>query len=589
MNSGKAPVPHTKFSAMKILTRRQILLSFILHNKALSLTALLCGLFANFFVILLPVSLGKYFELLFGVGSRRAHYLEWLPGSWWADIPSFLAFFFTLIFLRTVFHFLQRYSTGLLGERFSQQVREQLFAHQLRVNTAIYDQKGIGKYLLRYSGDMQSLQKYLTAGMVQFAVDLLLLLIAFGFLLWLNLVIMLVMTAGVALTLTIMHFLNKKLYATMSKRRNSRSLLLSFINSRLMTSSTIKAFNKEVTEIQKFEKKSNELYKRGRQYQKVYGLIYALGPGLIYAVLGIALWAIYRQYQNGVAFDSGAMLAFVLLFITILPVLRRIIRVNTVWKTGSLSFEKLLAVLYLEAEEKNRQVFKFKKGKIEFRKLGFGFSKKDLLFKELNLSIQPGRITVLTAPSGFGKTTLIKLLMGIYPVQSGQLLIDGQDLSTVDYKTLRRNISAVSDGFYLLGKTVFEAISYSRKTNKREEAARILNALQTGMPDPLCLTLDDEIGDLGARLSGGQRKLLQYARAFLTQKPVLLIDEPFTDLPDNIRVNITRLLLEKKEQRTTLLLTSQWNNDWLQPNAIFELDKPMKPRNALHVNDAITR
>ncbi|MFQ5447478.1 MAG: ATP-binding cassette domain-containing protein, partial [Saprospiraceae bacterium] len=367
---------------------------------------------------------------------------------------------------------------------------------------------------------------------------------------------------------------NKLLYRVSVRRRNNRSRMLSFVHERLLAISTIKAFNKEVPERKKFAKHSARLYDSGLKFQAIYSFIYTLVPGMSYMVLGLVLLVIFTLKDGGAGIDSGAMLSFILLFITVLPVFRRTMRVHTVWEVGNISFEKLLRVIALEPDQQHRKKFRFRTGEIVLENLGFGFLGKRPLFAGLNLRFRPGHITVARAQRGAGKTTLIKLMTGIYTPQKGRLLIDGQSLEQVDLKSLRRHVATVSEAFPLLGKTVFEAISYSRAPEKKTAAAKVLNTLQQGVPVAMRLRLDDKTGYQGRLLSAGQRKVLLYARAMLTGKPVLLVDEPFGGLPPDVRAQVTRWFLHKKRSGTIVLFTSEWNDDWLRPNAVAGLGAP---------------
>ncbi|MFQ5448892.1 MAG: hypothetical protein ACE5FF_18355, partial [Saprospiraceae bacterium] len=124
------------------MTKRTILHSFLRKNRAAVGGAIALGMMANCMVIILPVSLGKYFDLLFGFNSHRSHFLDLFAFSFWDDMPSFLVFFFVLVALRTVFYFSQRFMTGIRGERFARQLRELLFERQLLIKTTVYDDKG---------------------------------------------------------------------------------------------------------------------------------------------------------------------------------------------------------------------------------------------------------------------------------------------------------------------------------------------------------------------------------------------------------------------------------------------------------------
>lgn len=531
-----------------------ILKPFIGRHISIVVLVLFAGLVSNMLTIAIPVSIGKYYDLLFDYHSHRAAVLNFLPGNWFDTIPHFLAFFFVLVSARTIAVFIERFYTGKLGELMVKEVREILFEHQLSIKTANY-KNGMGKYLLRYSGDLKSLQSYVTRGMIRFTSDILLLSIAVSVLFWLDWMATNIMMVGVIIVVCVVYLLNNWLYNVSVKRRNTRSSLLAFVNERLGALISVKTFNKEATEQQKFEKRSSKLYESGVEYQAVYNAIFSLIPGLLYASLGIALWLISKQEKSGL--DEGKLLAFILLFITVIPAFRRILRVPSTWKVGNISIEKLLRVLHLSSEKdwRNKAKYNYKGGEIETINVGFGYD-EETVFSNLNLHIKPKTTCLIKLESGYGKTTLIKMLAGIYEPEVGDIKVDGQTVSSIDLKSLRRHLTVVGEEFQLFGRTVFEAISYSRKEEKRPLAQTMLDLLQKDMNERNKLKLDDKIGELGVHLSQSQRKILQYARALLTNKPILIIESPFKGLSPKVEENISEILTRRKRESTIVIFDS---------------------------------
>ena len=160
------------------MTKKKLILDFIVQRSWLFLITIFFGIISNLLTILIPVSIGKYYDLLFYFNSKRSAILNYFPESWQNDIPAFLTFFLVMVLLRIVFNFNQRYWTNYLGERFTKEIREDLFEKQLRVEMNIYETSGISKYLLRYSGDLSSIRGFLTIGIVRFIIDIMLLCVA---------------------------------------------------------------------------------------------------------------------------------------------------------------------------------------------------------------------------------------------------------------------------------------------------------------------------------------------------------------------------------------------------------------------------
>ena len=539
----------------------QIIKSFLKQNKLTFIFTLISGLLANVFTILIPVSLGKYFDLLFGFHSHRAAFLNRLPFTFWDTVPHYLKFLISLIFLKMIFQYLQRFYTSYLGELFTKGLREDLFYQQLMIKTSVYDQKGTGKYLLRHSGDLKSIQNYLTKGLIRFLIDTALLVISLGFLFSLNEIIFLVVILALATTIGIIYLLNKILFAVSVKRRNTRSALLSFVSRQLRATKTIKAFNKAPTEIRKYKKRSQKLFLRGVAFQKIFHTIFVLNATLLYLILVAVLTTIYWLKEQGRSFHSAEILGFVLLFITILPIFRRVIRVRTIWELGNISFEKLLRVFHLPIEKKENNLveYKFKNGNIEVKNLGFNYE-NSIIFENLNFKIEGKKVNQIKLGNGQGKSTLTKLFAGLYTPQKGKILLDGQDAKKLTLKSIRKKVTFVSDEFTFLGSSVFEVIAYARNENRKARAQIILDKFQENIPDKSKLQLSDKIIEGGINLSKSQKKMLQYARVALSNKPIIVIDEPIRNLEKNTKQNILNWLYQNKNKKTIIFLCKSWND-----------------------------
>ncbi len=539
----------------------QIIRSFFKQHKLTFIFTLISGLLANVFTILIPVSLGKYFDLLFGFHSHRAAFLDRLPFTFWDTVPHYLIFLTGLIFLKMIFQYLQRFNTSYLGELFTKGLREDLFSQQLMIQTSVYDEKGTGKYLLRHSGDLKSIQNYLTNGLIRFLIDAALLIVSMIFLLYLNSIIFFVVISCLAITFTVIYLLNKILFNVSVKRRNTRSGMLSFVSRQLRGAKTIKAFNKKSTEVRKYNKRSKKLLLHGIEFQKIYHLIFVLNSTLLYLTLLAVLTTIYLLKEQGNSFHAAEILGFVLLFITILPIFRRVIRVRTIWELGNISFDKLLKVFHLPIEKNEKLLgdYKFKNGDIEVKNLSFDYE-NSIVFDDISFKIEGAKVNQIKIGNGQGKSTLTKLFAGLYRPKKGKILFDGQDANKLTLKSIRKKITFVSEEFSFLGRTVFEVIAYARNDERRARAQIILDEFQKNCPDKSKLQLSDKIIEGGINLSKSQRKMLQYARVALSNKPIIIIDEPLRNLESHTKRNILTWLYQNKNKKTIIFLCKSWND-----------------------------
>lgn len=536
-------------------TKNKIIVEFIKSNRKVVFSSFIFGLLSIISSVLIPLFLGKYYQIAFHKHSAKGKIFNEIFGNI-TGIKEYFLWFAFLLFLKFVFDYFMKYFIGLSGELFSKSIREQLFSNQLNVKYEIHQKKETGLYLLRYSGDLTSIQHYLTKGIISFINDCLFLVFALSILAMLNFNFTLILLASYPIIFFSILYLNKRLKIISTRRRNRRSSNLAFVSSRLNALLTIKAFNREKIETDKYINGSTELYIAGRKYYKLYSLIYALLPFMLYAMLCVILMVAYKTNGAGIKKIHGSIIVtFIMLMVNTIPVLKRILSVNFTWQAGEISFSKLLKVFNAQQEvDNNLEVHKITKGNIVFKKVSFSFSKGDKILNNISFEIPANSLTLVDGNHQSGKSTMFKLITRLYHCEEGEITIDNLNIENYNRLLLRKNITVVSDEFPLIGKTVFEAISYSRKPEKRLPAFNMLKKLGYAKEHDTEAVLDEPIFENGKNISNSQRKILMLARAFLTNKKIMLLDEPFQGL-DNILVQrIFTILGELRKNHTVLVI-----------------------------------
>ena len=206
------------------------------------------------------------------------------------------------------------------------------------------------------------------------------------------------------------------------------------------------------------------------------------------------------------------------------------------------------------------EALKVQRGGIEFRDVSFGYGQQCLVIEHLNLSIKPGEKIGLVGRSGAGKSTIVSLLLRFYDVESGNILIDDQDISYVTQHSLRSHIGMVTQDTSLLHRSVRDNLLYGRPD--ASEAHMIAAAKQAEAHD-FILGLEDakgrrgydvHVGERGIKLSGGQRQRLAIARVVLKNAPILILDEATSALDSEVEVAIQSSLLQLMEGKTVVAI-----------------------------------
>ncbi|MDX1537831.1 ABC transporter ATP-binding protein [Arsukibacterium sp.] len=205
-------------------------------------------------------------------------------------------------------------------------------------------------------------------------------------------------------------------------------------------------------------------------------------------------------------------------------------------------------------------------GKIEFQQVSFNYGKtategsKAAVLQQLNLSIQPGEKVGLVGRSGAGKSTLVNLLLRFYDIESGKIMIDGQDISQVTQESLRQHIAMVTQDTSLLHRSVRENIVYGKPD--ASEAELFLAAEQAeatdfinDLTDPAGNSgFDAQVGERGVKLSGGQRQRIAIARVLLKNAPILILDEATSALDSEVEAAIQASLNKLMDGKTVIAI-----------------------------------
>jgi ABC-type multidrug transport system fused ATPase/permease subunit len=193
--------------------------------------------------------------------------------------------------------------------------------------------------------------------------------------------------------------------------------------------------------------------------------------------------------------------------------------------------------------------------RVEFEHVGFSYRDGQPVIDDLSLVAEPGSTVAIVGPTGAGKTTLVNLLMRFYDVDSGRILVDGVDITTVNRASLRAGIGMVLQDTWLFGGTIADNIAYGRPDATREEVIEAARAAYVdrfvhALPDGYDTWVSDESGSISA----GEKQLITIARAFLARPRLLVLDEATSSVDTRTELLIQQAMAELRRDRTCFLI-----------------------------------
>jgi len=207
-------------------------------------------------------------------------------------------------------------------------------------------------------------------------------------------------------------------------------------------------------------------------------------------------------------------------------------------------------------------------GQVDFQNVRFGYTPEKIVIKDFSADVKPGQKIALVGPTGAGKTTMVKLLMRFYDVNSGAILIDGHDIKDFRREDLRCMFGMVLQDTWLYNDTIMENIRYGKPSASDEQviaaaqAAHVDHFVRT-LPEGYNMVLNEEVSNI----SQGQKQLLTIARAFVTDPAMLILDEATSSVDTRTEVLIQQAMENLMQNRTSFIIAHRLstirNADWI--------------------------
>ncbi|HET7716517.1 MAG TPA: ABC transporter ATP-binding protein, partial [Bauldia sp.] len=275
-----------------------------------------------------------------------------------------------------------------------------------------------------------------------------------------------------------------------------------------------------------------------------------------FAIAGVMMWAGYETIFQGST--PGPFVSFVTALLLAYEPAKRLANTRVMLEREAFGAKTLYRILDAEPSlnaNPDGPELAVSGGEIVFEEVTFGYRRNRPVLRDFNFRAAPGKVTALVGPSGSGKSTIINLIERFYDVQSGRILIDGQDISVVRLASLRNNIALVSQDTVIFKASVRENIRFGRPSATDEE---VEEAARNAMAHDFILQMrdgyDTELDSGGGKLSGGQRQRIAIARAMLRDAPIILLDEATSSLDaeseHQVQVAFDRLM----SGRTTIVI-----------------------------------
>ena len=480
-----------------------------------------------------------------------------------------------LIIIVATFQFVTNQIQIRVMARVSQNVlyslRVNLFSHLQKLPMSFFNRNQVGRVMSRIQNDVQQLQEFLSIMLITLG-DLVSLLGIMAVMLGMNWKLALVTFSVLPTVVVLLVFWQKKARGAFNQTRRTIAGVNAGLEENISGIRVVQSLNRGNTNVKKFRQINSANLdanlKAGQLTSALFPsveMISAVSLALVILVGGLIALSDPGQIT------AGYLVAFSLYIYRLFEHVRNLAMQYGSLQRAMVSGRRIMEILAEKPEVTESsnpiELTSFSKS-IEYKKVGFGYSKTELVLNDIDLKIRKGQKVAFVGETGAGKTTLVSLLVRLYDPNTGELLLDGHDLREISFGSLSSCISMVPQEPFLFSETVNENIRYNRtgiNDDKIVETAKLVGADQfiKELPDGY----KTKIAENGRNLSVGQRQLISFARALASDPSILILDEATANIDTEsemlIQDAIDKLLVDRTSLVIAHRLSTVRNSDWI--------------------------
>lgn len=444
----------------------------------------------------------------------------------------------------------------MVGVNMQADMRKEVFNHLQKLPFTYYDEHETGTIMSRIVNDLMEISELAHHGPEDLFLSLIMMIGAFIYLCTINLSLTLIIFAFIPILVFFSIKARKSMQEAFKESRVQVGVINANLNNAISGIRVSKAFNNAHYEEEKFLVGNDAFVKARKKAYRAMAKFYS-GSGFIIDLLNVVVLLAggYYTFYGWIVFgDFVSYMLFINMFVT--PI-KKLIGFVEQLQSGATGFERFCELLDTPIEEESEHAVELEnvQGHIEFDHVSFNYEEGKEVLKDINLDIQPGKTVALVGPSGGGKTTICHLIPHFYPLDQGEIRIDGKSIKDITFESLRKNIGIVQQDVFLFTGTIRENIAYGNLNASDEE---IIEAAKRANIHDVIMSWNDgydtQIGERGIKLSGGQKQRLSIARVFLKNPAILILDEATSALDNATEVLIQKALDDLCKGRTTLVV-----------------------------------
>ncbi len=528
------------------------ILSLLKDHKYRLILTVICAILSTAFTIIAPLLIGQATTIIYNGITNIANHTGTL------DFESLFNILITVSILyvvSSIFSYLQAYLLIKIATKISYDLRERLMDKILQLPMEKVEENKRGDILSRITNDIDSLQHGITQSFIQLTTAVITLIGVFIMMLSINIWMTLATIILIPIAFLVIRFITKYSQSYFLKQLVHKGSLNAQIEETFTGHDIIRAFNQEEISMEKFEEDNEKWFDqewKSQFYSSLNGPLMNFISNFAYVVIAV-LGAIFVLQK---AITVGDILAFFQYVQSFTRPIQQITRVMNQIQTAMAASERIFEFLDYDDEENtsDRQITEIM-DEITFENVSFGYTPDETIIKNLSFNVKKGQKIAIVGETGAGKTTIVKLLMRFYDIDSGSIKIDGVDITEYDKHSLRSLVGMVLQDSWLFSDTIESNIRYG---NLEASDDKIVEASKQVYADNFIRQLPEgyetELNEDSDNISHGQKQLLTIARTIISTKEVLILDEATSSVDTRTEKLIQKAMDKLMENKTSFII-----------------------------------
>lgn len=470
---------------------------------------------------------------------------------------SIIMIMMVVLFLEVVFMYLFTYYANWLGQKVIKNLRVDVFQKILKFKMSFFDKNAVGRLVTRTVNDIETIASIFSQGLFMIIADILKMVTVLTVMIIINLELTLVVVSIFPFLIYATRVFQKSMKVAFEKVRREVANLNSFVQERISGVKIVQIFNREQLEINNFNDiniKHKDAWLRTVWINSIFFPLAEISTSIC---IGLLVWYGGFNNLNGENISLGTLFLFISMSGLLFRPLRQIAdRFNTL-QMGMVSTERIFKILEDDSEIKDNGKIEHTSfnGLIEFKNVKFSYVENQIVIDDISFKINPGETLAIVGPTGSGKSTIINLITKFYEIDSGRILIDGNNIDELKLDNIRNKVGVILQDVFMFADTIFNNITLFNKDISLEDVKKSAKDLEI---HDFILSLPGgynfNVSERGGTLSSGQKQLLAFLRVLVNNPDILILDEATSSIDSYSEDLIKRATKKITKDKTSIII-----------------------------------